>query len=322
MALKFPSQSKLQYVSGSGISNDGWTAYGKLNLPKDLSLLNRRGYSSTDKKGIPYVFRCRFTLFPQDEDGFGYDVLPGIDFATTLKIDGCQNNWVMKNGAVKWHAARDAMWKKAGIKRRNLGTYAKLGVKYNYSGAGDTWLVPLDGDGDAFTGGDWDIDTFSDEQDATYQLKIVGVGVDEDSTTDNAALNVGYSYLMSRTPPPEDSNLETSEGPAEYSHLNRLLSETADYSARTDDIHDDVQALGDAPPYDNWTTEDINNDITESVELGRCVAGLGNSFGQVIVDIPFGICTLRATHYSQADDNVTNDVSVAVEVLDIYPMQG
>ena len=94
--MKFPSQNKLHYVSGGAISNDTWSAYGYLNLPKDLSILNHRGYASTDNKGVPWVFRCKVTTYPQDEDGFGLNAVVGSDFATTLKIYVCQNNWVMK----------------------------------------------------------------------------------------------------------------------------------------------------------------------------------------------------------------------------------
>jgi hypothetical protein len=214
------------------------------------------------------------------------------------------------------------MWSKAGIKRSNLGTYAKMGIRYNYDSADDAWVMPTDADGNSFTGGDWDVDIFADEQDADYQLKLVGLGLDEDTATSVTAMQIGLSYLQSRRPPPDDSNLETSEGPAEFSHLNRLLSTTAEYSATADDIHDDVQALGDSVPYDNYTTEDVNNDITEPVELGRAIAGLGNAYGSVIVDIPFGIANLRLTHYDAADTNITSSPCIAVEVLDIFEMQG
>lgn len=322
MALKFPSQNKLQYVSGSAISNDGYTQYGLINLPKDLSLLNRRGYASTDNKGVPWVFRCRFTLYAQDEDGIGYDVTPGVDFASTLKIDGCQNNWVFRNAAVKWHAARRNMWKKAGVKNTSLGSYTGA-IRYVYDSASDSFMVPIDGDGDAFTGGTWDASEFGDQGDSSYKLGLTCDGVDEDTDASRTVLNVAHSYLSSRSTVPSDSNLESSEVPATRSHLQYLLSPSIEEDGTINiGVRDDVVGQGDNPPYEVFTTETLTHDITEPVELGRCVAGLGNAFGQVIVDIPFGLCRLRATHYSQADDAVTNDMAVTLEVLDIYPMQG
>lgn len=52
------------------------------------------------------------------------------------------------------------------------------------------------------------------------------------------------------------------------------------------------------------------------------MAGLGNAMGSVIVDIPFGIAHLRITHFDANDTGVTHSPCLAVEVLDIYEMQG
>ena len=125
--MKFPSQRKIQYQTGA-LSNDLWTQLqsggvsGHLNLVKDLSLLNRRGYASTTKDGTPLVFRCKVDLYLQDEDGFGVNASVGSDFMTTLKIDGVQNNWVMKNASKKWHAAREKMLKEAGVSKSSSGS--------------------------------------------------------------------------------------------------------------------------------------------------------------------------------------------------------
>ncbi len=319
MALKFPSQNKLQYVSGSAISNDGWTTYGRLNLPKDLSVVNRRGYASTDNKGVPWVFRTKMDVYLQDEDGFGVNLAVASDFATTLKIRGCSNNWVMKNAAVKWHAAREELFRRAGITRKMRGAYSDA-IRYNFNGAGETFLSAIDGDGDAFTGGTWDVTTLTDSQDSSYQLALVGTGVDETAATGITFLPIGDSYLKSRMTVPADSNLEANVGPAKYSHLNDLLVGGDD--TRKDDTHAIAQDEQDNPPYDEMTYTETAHDITEPVELGRAVAGLGNAYGSVIVDIPFGIAQLYATHYDSADTAITSDVLVCAEVLDIYPMQG
>lgn len=323
--MKFPSQNLLSYQTGT-ISNDTYSALtsggvsGPLNLPKDLSILNRRGYASTDNKGVPLVYRCMITIYRQDEDGVGIGTAVGGDFATTLKIDGCQNNWVMKNAAVKFHAARNAMWKKAGVKRKHLGAYAGS-IRYNYSAASQTWLVPIDGDGDAFTGGTWDSTLLRTESDTSgFALKLTGLGIDETSGNTATAINIGHSYLASRAFVAADTNLEASEAPAKFSVLNELLRTVAT-SGVDDDVISDGQGGQDNPPYE-IDIDEVNSDITEPVELGRAVCGIGSNQGSVIVDVPFGICNVRATHHDAADTEVTHGGLMCVKVLDIYPMQG
>lgn len=323
---KFPSQRKLLYQTGA-LSNDTYTLLtsggvsGVLNLPKDLSILNRRGYASTTRKGVPLVFQCKVDFYLHDEDGQGPSTALGSDLQATLKIDGCQNNWVMRNAAVKFHAAREMMHKKAGVKKAHLGAYAHE-IRYNYDGASDTLLVPIDGDGDAFTGGTWDQTVLRTESDTSgFQLKIVGAGTDETSSSTATAVHIGHSYLASRAQVPADSNLESSESPAQLSFLNELLRPIGSTSSAQDSVITDVQGQGDNPPYEN----DIDysaSDITEPVELGRAIAGFGNAYGSTIVEIPFGIASMRATVFDAADTNVTPSGLVCVEVLDIYEMQG
>ena len=167
------------YQTGA-LSNDTYTLLtsggvsGELNLPKDLSLLNRRGYASTTRKGVPLVYQCKIDFYLHDEDGQGPDTLTdgstsavfGADMQATLKIDGCQNNWVMRNAAVKFHAAYHESLRKAGVKKSHLGAYANE-IRYNYDSNADTWLVPIDGDGDAFTGGTWDDTDLYTESDSS-----------------------------------------------------------------------------------------------------------------------------------------------------------
>ena len=327
--MKFPSQRKLQYQTGA-LSNDAWTQItsggvsGYLNLPKDLSILNRRGYASTTGDGTPLVFRCKVDMYLQDEDGFGLSAAVGSDFMTTLKIDGCQNNWVMKNAAKKWHAARNNMFTRAGISMKDRGAYSKE-IRYNFNGASDTWIVPIDGAGDAFTGGTWDETTIVTVADDAVKLKLTGVGLDEESGSATTALNIGHSYLMSRKQPLADSNLAAEETPADQSILRNLLTDYDIQANRIDDINAEARDAQDNPPYeliDISDSGDVNHDITEPIELGRAVAGLGNAYGSVIVDIPFGLARLRATHYDAADTNITSGGMVCVEVLDIYEMEG
>ena len=330
---KFPSQRKLQYAHAAAVSNDGWTQYttrnhaddgtvaGHLNLPKDLSLLNFRGYSSTTGKGVPLVYRCKVDLFLQDEDGFGLDAAVGTDFCTTLKIDGVQNNWVTRNAAVKWHAARAAMWKAAGITRKQLGAYTDA-IRYNWDANADNWIAPIDSAGNPFTGGTWDESLFVTEADPEFALRLTGPGNDEDGALNLGSVNFAYSYLSSRQTVPVDSNLEGAETPAINSILKQIMNYDGVDRPEQSYIEGDVKVQGDNPPYDLFASADTNHDITEPVELGRAIAGLGNSYGSVLVDIPFGIADLRLTHYDAADTDVTSSPCIAVEVLDIFEMQG
>ena len=147
---KFPSQNKLMYVQENGVSNDAWSGAqsggvaGGLNLPKDLSLLNRRGYASTTTKGVPLVYRCKVDLYATNFDGTGTSAAVGTDFVTTLRAQGCQNNWVMRNAAVKWHAARASMWRQAGVRKSHRGAYTDE-IRYCLDSQNDTWIVPVDG---------------------------------------------------------------------------------------------------------------------------------------------------------------------------------
>jgi hypothetical protein len=324
---KFPSQRKLLYQTGA-LSNDTYTLLtsggvsGDLNLPKDLSLLNRRGYASTTRKGVPLVYQCKVDFYLHDEDGQGPSSALNADLQATLKMDGVQNNWVTRNAAVKWHAARETMLKAAGITKRQLGAYAHE-IRYNYDANEDAWLVPIDGDGDAFTGGTWDDTKFVTEADPEFSLMLVGTGTDEDAAINTSVINYAYSYLSSRSTVPADSNLESTETPAVNSIL-RQIDNMAGGPSRPEQsyIETDVKGQGDNPPYDEFASADTNHDITEPVELGRAIAGFGNAYGSMIVEIPFGLAKMRATVFDAADTNVTPSGLVCVEVLDIYEMQG
>ena len=322
---KFPSQRKLLYGTGNiaddsaySVLTSGGTA-GHLNLPKDLSILNRRGYASTTRKGVPLVYQCKLDFYMHDHSGTGLEsaVLP-TDTQTILRINGVQNNWVMRNAAVKVHAGREAMLKHAGVLKSARGSYAHE-IRYNYNGANDTWMVPIDGDGAAFTGGTWDVTSLQFENDTAIQLKLVGDGTTEDSALNMTAQNLGYSYLASRSTVPTDSNVESSSTPAEFSMLQQMLSPAFDTA--DDNIRDNARGEQDNPPYDEFVVSDTANDITEPVELGRAVAGFGNAYGSVIVDIPFGIADLTAK-MTQSADTANIQGLVCVEVLDIYEMQG
>ncbi len=322
--VKFPSQSKMTYQTGS--IGTGLTAItsgsvsGDLNIPKDLSVLNRRGFASTDHKGVPFVYKCIVNYYLQDEDMNGISAAVGSDFASTLDIYGCQNNWVFRNAAVKWHAARNKMFRSAGIPKSDRGAYSHE-IRYNYNANDDTWLVPIDGDGDAFAGGTWDVSTLAVSADTDIQLKLVGSAFTEDSAASGTVQNMAYSYMMSRSAVPSDSNLESSLVPADHSLIRELLNpETSTDTAEEVDVI--AEGEGDNPPYAELNASNVNHDLTEPVLLGRCVAGLGTSYGTAIVDIPFGLAGMKASLHDAAGTSVTSSGLITVEVIDIYPMQG
>ena len=315
---KFPSQRKIVYEAAD-ISATTMASEGYINLPKDLSILNRRGYASTTRKGVPLVYQVKVDWYLHDDLGTGPTTAYGADLQATMKLVGCQNNWVFRNAAVKAHAGREAMLKHAGVSKSMRGSYAHE-IRYNFDSEDQTWLAPIDGDGASLTGGTWDVTSLQFETDTAVQLKLVGTAFTEDSAISGASQNLAYSYLASRATVPADSNVEATNTPAEFSMLTQMLNPAFDTA--DDNIRDVARGEQDNPPYDEFTVADTNNDVTESVELGRAVAGFGNAYGSTIMEIPFGLAHLRAQVHDAAGTSVTTNGLVCVEVLDIYEMQG
>ena len=323
----FPSQRKIMYAGSTVLNNGSFNETHTISLPKDLSILNRRGYASTTRKGVPLVYKVAATVYPSGLDGSGYVTSVSSDVKTTVKFLGCQNNWVMKNAAVKWHAARENMFRRAGIRKKQLGAYAHE-IRYNWDEAATTFTTPVDGDGAAFTGGTWDTTVLHTEDDpAGFTLKLTGIGLDADSDVAATAIQIGQSYLTSRSTVPDDSNLESSNVPGELSILRDMLTTVEQHASLVDDVTETAADDQDNPPYDVITAGDTNNDITESVELGRLVLlpqGSGASLPQtVIMDVPFGIMNVLMAHRDPGDDSgIEDDLALGLEVLDIYEMQG
>jgi hypothetical protein len=93
---KFPSQRKIIYEAPD-ISKTTMSSVGHINVFKDLSILNRRGYAQTTKKGVPLVVQAKVDWYLQDDLGTGPATAPGSDLQATMKMTGVQNNWVIKN---------------------------------------------------------------------------------------------------------------------------------------------------------------------------------------------------------------------------------
>ncbi len=329
---KFPSQTKIMYA-GATVTNGNFGETHTLSLPKDLSILNRRGYASTTRRGVPLVYRVRATVYPTGIDGSGYNVTASGDVRTTVKFLGCQNNWVLRNAAVKLHAAREKWLKATGVPKKLRGAYSHE-VRYCYDAAADSFAAPVDGLGAAFAGGTWDITTFADDLDNSYAVKLVGSSSDESSGTTGTEFSLPGLYLNSRGNQFTDTNVEADDTPARYSHLQFMLGELA-VDEQMDVAMANIQSEQDNPPYDTWAVDDTDNDITEEVELGRlCLtpsgsidtnsaAVTGSGPQSMIFDVPFGIMRVLMSHQDAGNNSgVTDDLALGIEILKISEMQG
>lgn len=348
--IRMPSQTKINYfdTAGAAVSNDSYTALasggtgaGHFNLVKDLSLLNRYGLEHTTRNGTPLVYRCRVTLHGMTYAGIGpatagfrgvqtdsddTSTITSADGFTLLKITGAQNNWVMKEAAKKFHESREKMFSDAGIAKSSRGKYSHT-IRYNFDGADDTFGTPVDGEGSAFTGGTWDVSKLSYENDASFQLSLVGTGDDEESDSfAGSVLSIGHAYLMSRANMPADTNVQSNETPAKFSVLRRMLAGDASFTQNSqDDVVDIARSGQDNPPYevlDISDSGDRDHDVTEPVELGRVAVELGAISRSIVIDVPFGIMHCEAQHYSKDDDNETYTPFWSVDVLKISEMTG
>ena len=326
---KFPSQRKIMYA-GSAVSNGAFAETHTICVPKDLSIMNRRGYASTTRKGVPLIYRVAATVYPTGLDGSGYVTSVSSDVKTTVKYLGCQNNWVMKNAAVKFHAAREKMFRDAGVKKGSRGAYSHE-IRYGYDDVGGSWSGPVDGLGAAFTGGTWDLTTMSYGADTAFGLTLVGNGDDQESDAfTGTLLSIGHSYLLSRLNQEADTNLEAEEGPAKFSVLQAMLNDDLDTSGARDDVIETARDDQDNPPYevlDLSDSGDVSHDITEEVELGRVnlmPQGSGASLPQTtVLDVPFGIMRVLMANRDPGDNSgIVDDLALGLEVLDIFEMQG
>lgn len=321
---KFPSARLINLESGATADGVG-THVGLLNLPYALSVLNRRGYASTTRKGVPLVFKCKIDHHMVDESGNVPGTALGADFVSTLTVNGCQNNWVMRNAAVKWHAARENMFKDAGVTKGSRGAYSHE-IRYNLKTSTDAWMEPKDATGTDFTGGTWDASQLGYRDDATFSLCLVGTGDDEETDAFSGNhLVIGHSYLLSRANVAADTNPERDETPAKFSVLQTMLGDPFEVTSEKDNVRDRADGEQDNPPYevlDISDNGDTGHDITREVELGRAVVGQGNTVGSCIVEIPFGIASLDTYFEDAANTDTTLRSFISVEVLDIFEMQG
>lgn len=287
------------------------TDLGVLNIPKDLSLINRKGHAHTTNDGTPLVYHCKVTLYTPN-------YTTDVDRRDIIRIFGVPQNWVYLRAAKKMHAGREAMYKKNGIKKSERGRYSKT-IRYQWDQATD-WIVPLQADTRAaYSAGElgtWDTTqlVLSDGTtvDANLWQRESVLLTDEEAGLGEVPLAVGY--LASRQVIRED-NQDSDTLPTKYNMLNDLfdMGDSDDNAA----VRDLAQGEQDNPPYD---ADALQGTFTEPVELGRAILSQqAATMTEIYIDVPFGLAELRAQAYSGAS---TSDLEIAVQVLGVSEMQG
>ncbi len=311
-SMKVPSESKLYYES-SAVSNQTYTAAGKINLVRDLAVVNRHNVTHTNTKGVPYVLRCAVTVTPLVATASGSDYAQvsseDANQVKVIDIETIPNSWVARNAGVKTHAARENMFKQQGIKKKERGAYSKT-VRYTYAASPDTFLTPKSGGGSgtAYTMGTWDYSALRQDDASLAHLPILG--------------NSGIMslYLDSRKQIDADSNSDSDDTnqPADNNILRSLLSPTLGISNQDDE----VTALGrdeqDNPPYQL----DNNGDAIETIRAHRFFLGHGTAYKQTaVIDVPYGMMEFKAINaFKDAGSDITDGFNIHVEVLGMYEM--
>ena len=224
-----------------------------MNLAKDLSAKNMKGFAQTTTRGVPLVYDVTINV-----NGVGTD--PGGSATAFYTVP---NTWMYRNGAVKLHYAREKQFDNMEIDDNDRGRYDET-IRYTwfdeYKGAGSsTWeVLPLHGLNAtggataALQGGEWDYTQILTNTDAGgFYVKLIGkhdpVTVDEENTfyTMDAMSLVPY-YLNSRRKVPSD---DPDIGPADHNIHDQILLAGRD----SDELQDNMQALvddqADQPPY-------------------------------------------------------------------------
>ncbi len=323
---------------------DGNTANdSKINLFRDYSAVNRKGLSATTRKGVPLVMKVAITATAGKVDmassgGSTADLaytstgdvsVSGSDPAVAsprnimqVRFYGATNGWVTRNAAVKTHAARESMFKKSLISKKERGAYDHT-IRYMLeAGSSEAYMTPQSKSGNLAMG-TWDHSRLIWNDDTSGALlSVTGSHGTEESTTAFTSLNIQQMYLHSRDAEvPADSNLESNLIPAKFSVLNRLF--THDTTGAQDDVVALARDEQDNPPYDLTV---VGNDLSEQHELGRLQFGLFNgASATTVVEVPFGLLKVNSQVLG-ANEQSTGDVSCAVDfgvkLLAVYPMEG
>lgn len=314
-------QKRLNYtLRESAIGGDTYDdaenpVYHKLHLPRDLSFTNRQNIEMTTRKGVPHIFggTLTATLSAIDKGSGNPDSAGSIDGddisrgMITIRILAPMSNWVMRNGAVKTHAAREKMFEKALVDDASRGAYAKT-IRYCLESQTESYLSPVHSTSrTAFNGGAWDHTqlVWEPDTDGAY-LKLSGGHNTEETNTTFSNLCMPQLYLASRGVVEDDSNVEDADT-LKHSVLNKL------FQPDTSEANDEVTVLSrdeqDNPPYD---TSDLNlSDFNQLVEVGRLQFNPSvGSTASCYIEVPFGMCLLQ----TQILDHIDNDADLSLDM--------
>lgn len=304
-------------------------SYATVNLARDFSALNRCHIENTNSKGKPLVYRVLVKVWPKikdqsgsgggDEDTLGESM--DADAILFNQFLGAGNNWVMRNGSVKTHAAREMMFKRAEISKKMRGAYDGT-IHYCLEAHTESLLTPqvfgTAGQGSDINGGSWEYSQliYPDDTSGAY-IALTGSHSDEDSTTAFSTVCMPQLYLASRGEVEADSNVPETTSVAKHSILRKLLGAATNQGTQ-DELVDLATDNQDQPPYD---LTEVSGDWGKKHELGRLLCGgEGGVFGgSVIMDVPFGIFQV-ATQLLNAADAVEQAFDFTVELLDVYEM--
>ena len=168
-------EGKLYYLETDWDQASGTqdVATAKINLARDLSQVNRKNMHMTSPKGVPLVYHCRLTAYRN----FNTDAPNSV---MTTQVLTAQSNYVTRNAAVKLHAAREAMFRNAGIKKSDRGRYDHT-IRYGWDAAGDSYAFPLlsaDGGSNYFSNiGEWDETIIAIDDDTSLVPVLFGAEV-------------------------------------------------------------------------------------------------------------------------------------------------
>lgn len=287
-------ENRLQYNLTS-VGHENW-----LNLGKDLSSINQRGYGATDKSGHLLTYVCDF------------------EFLTTgtnaIHIRTAPETWRAKSSFKKWHALREFMYRSTGIKKSERGRYAGILRPYfdpihqafdQYTLAPQQVTLDLAGDASewsyedesAIPAGDWTyssivVDTNPDggasEETDRFSLHILGSSVNNltgqlgaDQNWDSVGMI--HSFNQDRVMPSADPDnfVAAKDNPL------ALLKGRSDTSYETAEIAEEEAV--DGPPYAiDGGTESVLGGYLETTATGQQIT---RAYG---VRIPAGLAHIEA----------------------------
>ena len=313
-------EGKLTYNTGT-ISHAATAVIGTVNLCRDLSLLNRKNFEHTNRKGVPLVYHTKITAYRNG----GTDV----DLEQQMTCFTVPNNWVYRNAAVKLHKAREKFYRKNGITKKDRGRYDHT-IRYGWdntdtSDGTDGWLDPIGWAGDEL--GTWDTtELFLSNGNEIRPVLHGGIADQLEDTHAAASGNrmLATMYLQSRNLiRQDDSDATDMEGdgaedefPGEFSVIQDLFDNLVDTA---DEVRESVDTSQDNPPYD---IDDLTEDSTyiALVDAARFATGMQSGTKDVCyVDIPFGIAEFKGL---SKNGSTGTDWDFQIEVLGTSEMQG